>query len=749
MSNLKHKLRKRILFLVDALDHEYQSGVAHGVVRAARRLDTDLMILVGGQMVFDNKHLEKRKFVYELAAPSDFDGVVMLGTSLSSQEGLSAIAPLIIRFASLPTVSIGLDIGKGANILVDNATGMTKITEHLLDVHEYRRFAYISGPPNNKEAGIRLKAFKQALASQGLKLPPDHLVEGAFTEASGEQALRKLIDEHGVDITALDALVAANDSMAVGAIDELKRRGLQVPQDVAVVGFDDIEAARYADTPLTTVQQPLIMQGERAVEEVLHAYGPTSLDTEIIVGPKLVIRRSCGCGADIESPTLSTSPPGSSSETLHEVLERKRINIETDLATVAERGGISRGWEKDFVDAVIECAAGKGYRRVTEAFAGLVRKSIQTGEGVQVWTMTLAALDKHLTMLVHPGTEDSIRVEALLHRSRSAMAEAVEHFHATKVRQLRNRTFAFNQAAITMLTTHEVEELVDAAAEHLPKLGIETCSIAFFEDRASPTPTLKPVLVLVDGERIENTAPFSSHLIAAPALVEDRPHALVVEPLCFYDELYGVAALEYGPSEGGVYEQLGAFISAATRSAVMRKSDADAAPTHPACAHVDELTGSFTRVHLAYRFREEIARAEETGRPLSLILMDMDDFAKLNEALGRDMGDTALVGAADTIRRCVKPTQIVFRLEDDTFAVLMPDTDADRAKSAASLIARRLKRALAFQYHGHIAASLGVSTAASSRNINDRTLMEGAVRALLHAKRSGKDRAVHVQDITT
>ncbi len=735
------------MYLVDALDHGYQSGVTHGVVRAARRLGADIVVLVGGKLAVENRYLEQRKFVYELAKASDFDGLVLLGTSLSSQEGLAAIAPLIIRFASLPTVSIGLDIGKGSNVLVDNADGMTKIAEHLLDVHDFKRFAYISGPENNAEAKTRLKAFRAALASRGVELALEHLVMGAFTEVSGEAALRELVDDRGVDIHSLDALVAANDSMAVGAMDELKRRGFHVPADIAIVGFDDIEAARYADTPLTTIQQPLIMQGERAVEQVLSDQMSGGGARVVTVNPKLVIRRSCGCGSKIESPTLSTSPPGSSEESLDKLVARKRNNIENDLAMVAERGGISRGWEKGFVDSVIESLSGMGYRKVTEAFSGLVRRSIQTGEGVHVWTMTLAALDKHLAALVTAGTEDSARVEMLLHRSRTAMAEAVEHFHATKVRELRNQTFAFNQAAISMLTTLDADSLVEAAATHLPKLGIETCSVALFNIKTSPTPELRPLLVLVDGKRVERSSLFPANLVAEPTLIENRPHALIVEPLCFFDELYGVAASDYGPSDGSVYEQLGAFFSAAVKALSLCEMGSRGGKTRDADAHIDPLTGSYTRKHLGHRFKEELSRAEETGQPLSFIILDMDNFKKLNEALGEDQGDQALAGIADTVRRCVKPTEIVFRLEDDKFAVLMPATDMRKAKADADLIRRRLQLVLAFQYHGHIAASFGVATVRPPDKGDEKSLMDGAVRALVHAKRTGKDRVVHVLDL--
>jgi diguanylate cyclase (GGDEF)-like protein len=740
------RTRKRLLYLVDALDHDYQAGVTIGVVRAAEKMNADLMILVGGKMIYNYRHLENRKFVYELAKPRDFDGVVLLGTSLSSQHGISGISPLIFNFASLPMVSIGLDIGKGCSVLVDNADGMMKVTEHLLDVHNAKKFAYISGPENNKEAQIRLKTFKEVLAKRNLTLPQELLLWGGFTESSGEKAAAELIDKRNVDIKSLDAIVCANDSMAVGAMDELKRRGIRVPNDVAIVGFDDIEAARYGDSPLTTIQQPLIMQGEQAVERALSAFGGLSTGT-IEVSPKLVVRRSCGCGHVLESPTLSTSPPANASETLDMIVTRKRHNIEYDLATLAEREGVETGWEQSFMDKVIEALGGKGYREVTQTVDALVRKSIAAGEGVHVWTTIIAALDKHLSLFVNPGTEESAKVEALLHRSRIAMAEAVEHFHSSKVRELRNQAITFNEAAIAMLTTLDAEALINAAANHLPKLGINTASISLFHRQNPESSMMKRFLVLRDGERIESAESFPTSAIAAPEITEGRPHRLVVEPLCFYDDLFGVAALEFGPAEGTIYEQLGAFFSAAVKALFL--SDASLTPKaiHDPGRHIDPLTGLYTREHLTYRIAEEIAHAGETGKPLSLIILDMDDFKALNSALNEDKGDQALIGVAQTIKRCVKAWEPVARFEEDTFAVLLPDTTAEKAVAAADLIKRRLKLALAFEYHGHIAASFGAATMISPQGVEEKSLVDAATHALNQSKRTGKDRVTHAQDI--
>ena len=104
------------------------------------------------------------------------------------------------------------------------------------------------------------------LEERGLEFDPNLVCEGTFEKAAGEAAVELLVDERKVQF---DGLVAANDYMALGAIPALQERDLQVPSDVAVVGFDDIEDARFSTPPLTTVRQPLYQQGEAALDLVL------------------------------------------------------------------------------------------------------------------------------------------------------------------------------------------------------------------------------------------------------------------------------------------------------------------------------------------------------------------------------------------------------------------------------------------------------------------------------------------------
>lgn len=129
--------------------------------------------------------------------------------------------------------------------------------------------AFIRGPGANDEAEERFAVYRQSLEAAGIAYLDKLVVSGNFEPSGGRDAVRTLLTERGLAVDDVDAIVAANDAMALGALEMLASLGIAAPHQVAVVGFDDVEEARFALPSLTTVRQPLYEQGRAAVRLVL------------------------------------------------------------------------------------------------------------------------------------------------------------------------------------------------------------------------------------------------------------------------------------------------------------------------------------------------------------------------------------------------------------------------------------------------------------------------------------------------
>jgi LacI family transcriptional regulator len=214
------------------------------------------------------------------------DGLLVLSPDLDA-HALSANLP-----DRVPVVLLNCEVEDRTydSINIDNHAGAYAMTEHLLGLG-HRRIALIAGPARNHDARERLRGSLAALEAAGLTCPPQLRLTGDFSEASGHAAALRLL-EAGERPTAL---FAANDSMAIGALSALRERGVAVPDDVSVAGFDDIPIARYVSPPLTTVRVSIPTLGARATQRLFEVlkYGGQQRVQELLP-TELVVRSSCG-----------------------------------------------------------------------------------------------------------------------------------------------------------------------------------------------------------------------------------------------------------------------------------------------------------------------------------------------------------------------------------------------------------------------------------------------------------------------
>ena len=281
--------RKDIIALVglvrsgDEIDVERSSllfidHLVHAADHALRGTDYSLLLTFGSR----GEHFEKR--IRALAGRAD--GVLIAEEILERADlrALAAQVPIVVIAGSRdqPVTDV---------FLSDNASGMTAITEHLIARHGYHRLCFIAGPKDAPDAVARYLAFEQAVAASP-DSAIDQVIHGDFSEDSGIAAARILLGR----TTLPQAVVCANDQMAIGVLRELQRAGVRVPADVAVSGFDDLYPSRVIDPSLTTVSQPFHDLGSRAADRLLARIGDPALAPRAEVLPThLVIRASCGC----------------------------------------------------------------------------------------------------------------------------------------------------------------------------------------------------------------------------------------------------------------------------------------------------------------------------------------------------------------------------------------------------------------------------------------------------------------------
>ncbi|MFI6863806.1 LacI family DNA-binding transcriptional regulator [Streptomyces sp. NPDC050421] len=259
----------------------YSDQIIRGMERAARRHGYALLIaasLEGGP----------ESLVAKVAGR--VDGFAVLAQTVPTED-------LEVISRRLPVVMLAgpREIDHLDHIVVANAEGERELTRHLIEDHGLRRLAFVGGDTDSPDAEARFRGFQEACRDAGLPVPEEPALRTTMMkQAEGALAAETLLDRGG---DRPEAVLFANDQMAVGALRALARRGVRVPQDMAVTGFDGIPLGRIVQPPLTTVRQPIRRLGEQAVELLVERLNNSGREPVSLTLPVSVIRRaSCGCG---------------------------------------------------------------------------------------------------------------------------------------------------------------------------------------------------------------------------------------------------------------------------------------------------------------------------------------------------------------------------------------------------------------------------------------------------------------------
>jgi DNA-binding LacI/PurR family transcriptional regulator len=254
-------------------DDLFFPAIIRGVGAELEAADKQLVLMMTGSAKSHDR-------VERYAAAGHVDGVMF-----ASMHGADPLPGALVRLG-VPVVCSGRPIGPASvpYVDVDHFGGVADAVRHLISAGR-RRIATIAGP-QDMVAGIdRLAGYHSTLDARGL---PPLVAIGDFTRESGIAAMRSLLDR----APGLDAVFAASDMMAHGALAVLKEAGRRVPDDVAVIGFDDFEISRYSDPPLTTVRQPIAEAGRTLARQLLGLITGAFLPSAIVLPTELVVRES-------------------------------------------------------------------------------------------------------------------------------------------------------------------------------------------------------------------------------------------------------------------------------------------------------------------------------------------------------------------------------------------------------------------------------------------------------------------------
>ena len=282
----------RIALLLGQADEAYQSEFIHGVMKYAFMKGISVCVF---SMYIKYQNKKEREYgdsnIYNLINYDLFDGIIILADTIQTPGVEKALEEKIKERFDGPVVAIDTDSKYFFSFWTDGYDSVYALMEHLIEEHGMKDIAYITGRKNHVHSKRRLQAYRDAMAAHGLIVREDRVFYGDFWYTSGNGCADILLRDRE---NLPEAIMCANDPMAIGFAEEIERRGLSVPGDIAVLGYGTSEEGKKCPKPLTSAYIPAEEYGEYSLDALLKLMDGKKPE-EFSYNPRLFIGESCGC----------------------------------------------------------------------------------------------------------------------------------------------------------------------------------------------------------------------------------------------------------------------------------------------------------------------------------------------------------------------------------------------------------------------------------------------------------------------
>ncbi len=533
--------------LVDWVSSPYQGELLEGLRGAASSAAVNLLCFVGGSLPADPAIAVARHRVYELCGRHNVDGLLLLSSTLTHQVGQAGLSEYCQRYQSLPLCSIGVELPGHTSLLVDNEVGMREGIVHLMREHGVRRVAFVRGPLANPEAESRVSAYRSALTQNAIAFEPKLVLGGDFTLSSGRQAVQDLAAQYGSRLDGVEAIVASNDAMAAGVLAGLEERGIAVPDQIKVLGFDDVEDARLTRPPLTTLKQPLDKQGREALRSILDALQFAGKPGVVRLPTELVLRRSCGCQGPVPETTHSRPPEQQLSFEAALMVRRQRILDSMMRAARGSFGAAGKDWQNRLFNALVADARGAQPASFPVVLQDIAEKVSCRRVDLELCDELINVLREKVLPSLGPDLGVRERLEHSFHQARVAVRRTAQRDLMREHLLLARRGRALNQACSNLSSAFDLQELAATIHRDLPRLDIDCCIVALHQSEGGPRAAR--VLTGYDrrsGRRWGDSNAFEPRMLLPPELLhaDDAGRSFLVLPLAHRQHLLGHALFE-------------------------------------------------------------------------------------------------------------------------------------------------------------------------------------------------------------
>jgi len=689
MNKLEGVEAKRLTlgFFVSELENSYAQTLCRGITDAAAEANANVIIFPGKSPKVPYEYRYQFNAIYRLASRENIDALILATGTMVNFLSDAEFREFYGRYDNIPLVSISIPLDGVSSVLIDNKVGLRAVLEHLVKEHEFKRIAFISGPESNTEAQERFSVYKEVLRENKLKFNPKLVVTGDFTKYSGVRAIEEFLDERGV---SFQALAAANDEMALSAMEELQKRGFKVPEEVAVVGFDNVESAHYSTPTLTTVAQPIYEQAYKAVKLAFELIGGGKAHN-VILPTSMMLRESCGCfSRAVTSISASGGVPS---------VNAQADATERDVDTVGIGSVLRKALEHAVRGTLNDAATLNLLKELTSILNAVVS---DRDEKLRFWqnTVTNFRAQADLRSL---SVETALMIEDFFHKVRVLLLES--YFKNDSKRWGVHHNGIVGLRDVLSLLISDVNNTRGALRSIIPSLkdmGMSSFYVFLHESAevheidTNWNFSRKITLVVADDD-LPGSSDLTGMALPVTSILDrhlypkDRRYTFVVSSLFYMNEHIGFIVCEPNFNDIYLFESLVIEISCSlklinliqSRQTIERKLQTALEDLEKyneqlsSISETDELTKLLNRRGFLKNARHLLAMSRRKEKDGILFFADLDGLKGINDTYGHEEGDNAIKALAAVLKRAFRESDVLARLGGDEFTVFTLNTHSE------------------------------------------------------------------------
>ena len=688
------------------IDNDYATEVCKGAEYAAKELDCNLIVFPGmflnasfydpANQLYDYQY----NSIFYYAHPECLDALIISVGAISSLLSEKDMNSFLSHFDGIPILTLEEKLPGYPCIRTDNSRGMRDAIEHLIKEHKRKHICFVAGKDDNTDSNLRLKIYREVLSENGLSVEDRMIIHGDFAEYCQEETAQLL------DVNPdADAIVFANDRMAIGGYAELKSRGIRIGETMSVIGFDDSPSSVNMDPPLTTVNINSCELGFRAVYAAVRLAQTGNMKSETL-DSRLINRLSCcwhlctesdliDAGRhllDLDIPDIidildgrlfgeiadsffASKVMSAYNRILIDIVSVIKSDIDTEYPQNKIIDELKCILESDLTDFYSVQKTAYMFRELASIFSSCklsAAKSLQFNRLNTTITNTISLFISN--QLYNTIYENKMMGWSSIYITRDTLTygEDLGKTYTSILHKLQG----LNYEGAYIYTYDDPVRITDTGSWIVPKsvflqafFNPNNCQVLFGESRRVPS------IEIFDNEYTYYDKRFTSVIV--PIFTNEDQHGVFIcnTDVAHFSSIYSTslqlgAALKYMSllrEQNITQEQL--------RMSLNEIHEKNELLNHLSTS--DELTGIYNRRGFMERVEYYINIPSNCGMKAILLFADMDSLKVVNDKFGHKDGDFALKNIANILSQSFGPHDVIGRIGGDEFVCFAFIDDSD------------------------------------------------------------------------